>query len=137
MKTAELFQWVELLKDVPETDFHQGDQGVIVELLEPNENEPETGYLLEIFQDGETLDVIAVPASWTKLLKSTIAEPVTISPDTMDGTLFSQELKYRFKLCWAISKLAKILIVSLKNFPMFRRIVKLLDLLIASVLQKN
>ena len=66
MKTAELFQSVELTQVVPGTPFHAGDLGIVVEYLEPNETESEAGYLLEMFHNNETLDVIAVPISWTK-----------------------------------------------------------------------
>jgi hypothetical protein len=64
--TTKLFQRVELSQDVPNTKFHQGDLGIIVEYLEPNETQSEAGYLLEMFHNNETLDVIAVPISWTK-----------------------------------------------------------------------
>jgi hypothetical protein len=66
MKTAKLFQSVELTQVVPGTPFHAGDLGIVVEYLEPNETQSEAGYLLEMFQNGETLDVIAVPISWVK-----------------------------------------------------------------------
>jgi hypothetical protein len=33
--------------------------------LTPNEEQPEAGCLLEMFANNETLDVIAVPVSWT------------------------------------------------------------------------
>lgn len=45
--------------------FQKGDRGTIVELLAPNEQQPEAGYLLEMFANNETLDVIAAPVSWT------------------------------------------------------------------------
>ena len=64
--TTKFFQWVELSQDVPNTNFHQGDLGIIVEYIELNETQPEAGYLLEMFRNNETLDVIAVPISWTK-----------------------------------------------------------------------
>ena len=79
MKTAELFQSVELTQVVPGTPFHAGDLGIVVEYLEPNENEPEAGYLLEMFQNGETLDVIAVPISWAKPFSNSEVKPVPIS----------------------------------------------------------
>ena len=79
MKTAELFQSVELTQVVPGTPFHAGDLGIVVEYLEPNENEPEAGYLLEMFQNGETLDVIAVPISWAKPFSNSEVNPVPIS----------------------------------------------------------
>ncbi len=60
-----IFQQVKLSRDVPNTIFKKGDQGTIVEFLNPNEQQQEAGYLLEIFANNETLDVIAVPVSWT------------------------------------------------------------------------
>ena len=65
MQTVQLFQQVKLCRDVPNTIFQKGDQGTIVELLPPNEQQPEAGYLLEMFDNNETLDIIAVPVSWT------------------------------------------------------------------------
>ena len=65
MQTVQLFQQVKLCRDVPNTIFQKGDRGTIVELLAPNEQQPEAGYLLEMFANNETLDVIAVPVSWT------------------------------------------------------------------------
>ena len=67
MKTVELFQPVTLSKDVPNTTFKKGDQGIVVEQLEPNSQQAEAGYLLEMFENNETLDVIAVPASWVNV----------------------------------------------------------------------
>ena len=64
MQTVQLFQQVELCRDVPDTIFKKGDQGTIVEYLPPNEQQSEAGYLLEMFDNNETLDVIAVPISW-------------------------------------------------------------------------
>ncbi|MGK7945072.1 MAG: DUF4926 domain-containing protein [Microcystaceae cyanobacterium] len=65
MQIVQLFQQVKLSRDVPNTIFQKGDQGTIVELLPPNEQQTEAGYLLEMFDNDETLDVIAVPVSWT------------------------------------------------------------------------
>ena len=65
MKTVKLFQAVVLSIDVPYTIFKKGDEGIVVEKLDPNEQQPEAGCLLEMFQNNETLDVIAVPVSWT------------------------------------------------------------------------
>ncbi|MDJ0581536.1 DUF4926 domain-containing protein [Crocosphaera sp.] len=65
MQTVQLFQQVKLSRDIPNTIFKQGDRGTIVEFLPPNEQQPEAGYLLEMFANNETLDVIAVPVSWT------------------------------------------------------------------------
>ena len=64
MQTIQLFQEVKLSRDVPNTIFQKGDQGTIVQLLTPKEEQSEAGYLLEIFANNETLDVIAVPISW-------------------------------------------------------------------------
>ena len=64
MQTVQLFQQVKLCRDVPNTIFQKGDHGTIVELLTPNEEQSEAGYLLEMFTNNETLDVIAVPISW-------------------------------------------------------------------------
>ena len=46
------------------TIFKKGDQGTIVEYLPPNEQQSEAGYLLEMFDNNETIDVIVVPVSW-------------------------------------------------------------------------
>ena len=64
MQTVQLFQQVKLCGDVPDTIFKKGDQGTIVEYLPPNEQQSEAGYLLEMFDNNETHDVIAVPISW-------------------------------------------------------------------------
>ena len=71
MQTVQLFQQVKLSRDVPNTIFQKGDQGTIVELLPPNEQQSEAGYLLEMFDNNETLDVVAVPVSWTTSITST------------------------------------------------------------------
>ena len=65
MQTVQLFQEVKLSRDVPNTIFKKDDQGTIVEFLTPNDQQEEAGYLLEMFANNETLDVIAVPVSWT------------------------------------------------------------------------
>lgn len=65
MTTANLFQWVTLNQDVPNTPIQKGDRGVVVDHLPANAHQSEPGYLVELFKDGETLDVIAVPISWT------------------------------------------------------------------------
>jgi len=64
MTTLALFQWVELNQDVPNTPVTKGDKGVILDQLNPTKNQPEAGYILEVFKNGETLDVISVPLSW-------------------------------------------------------------------------
>lgn len=63
MTTATLFQWVKLKHDVPNIPVKKGDRGVILDHLHPAQKEPKSGYTLEVFKDGETLDVIAVPIS--------------------------------------------------------------------------
>ncbi|MDB9418700.1 DUF4926 domain-containing protein [Microcystis aeruginosa] len=63
MQTVQLFQQVKLCRDVPDTIFKKGDQGTIVEYLPPNEQQSEADYLLEMFDNNETLDLIAVPVS--------------------------------------------------------------------------
>ena len=64
MTTATLFQWVELNCDVPHSSVKIGDRGVVLDHLLPTKNQKEPGYTLEVFKDGETLDVISVPISW-------------------------------------------------------------------------
>ncbi|MFM6061509.1 MAG: DUF4926 domain-containing protein [Microcystis panniformis] len=64
MQTVQLFQQVKLCRDVPDTILKKGDQGTIIEYLPTNEQQSEAGYLLEMFDNNETLDVIAVPVSW-------------------------------------------------------------------------
>lgn len=68
MKQAELFQWVELKQDVLNSLVRKGDRGVIVDQLSPNSKQKEAGYTIEVFKNGETLDVISVPVSWVTLL---------------------------------------------------------------------
>jgi Domain of unknown function (DUF4926) len=68
MTTLELFQWVELNQDIPNTLVKKGDKGVILDHLNPTQNQPEAGYTLEVFKNGETLDVISVPISWVTAL---------------------------------------------------------------------
>ncbi|MCU0542708.1 MAG: DUF4926 domain-containing protein [Oscillatoriaceae cyanobacterium Prado104] len=64
MTTAILFQWVKLKQDVPNSPVKKGDKGVVLDYLPPTKKQPESGYTLEIFKNGETLDVISVPISW-------------------------------------------------------------------------
>lgn len=64
MTTARLFQWVFLKQDVANSPVKAGDRAVVVDQLPATQNQPETGYLLEVFKDGQTLDVVAVPVSW-------------------------------------------------------------------------
>ncbi len=68
MEQAKLFQWVELRQNVPHSSVIKGDRGVILEYLQPTQQRPEPGYTLEIFRDGETLDVISIPVSWVSVL---------------------------------------------------------------------
>ncbi|MBU7586601.1 MAG: hypothetical protein KAF91_27695 [Nostoc sp. TH1S01] len=68
MTKVSLFQWVELKHDVPNTPVKAGYQGVVLDYLNPTQTQKEPGYILEVFQDGETLDVVSVPISWVKPL---------------------------------------------------------------------
>lgn len=68
MKQAKQFQWVELTRDVPNSLVKKGDRGVVLEHLKPTNKQPQPGYILEVFQEGETLDVIYIPISWVKIL---------------------------------------------------------------------
>jgi hypothetical protein len=61
---AVLFQWVVLNQDIPNSIVKQGDRGVIVDELPATKTQSEPGYILEIFQDGKTLEVVSVPISW-------------------------------------------------------------------------
>ncbi|MDJ0731051.1 MAG: DUF4926 domain-containing protein [Crocosphaera sp.] len=64
MNNVQLFQWVELKYDVPNSLVKKGDKGVILDYLKPTKKQSEPGYNLEVFKDGETLDVVSVPISW-------------------------------------------------------------------------
>jgi hypothetical protein len=68
MTTATLFQWVELKQDVPNSPVKVGNKGVFLYHLNPTTSQPEPGYILEVFEDGETLDVASVPISWVNPL---------------------------------------------------------------------
>lgn len=68
MTTASLFQWVILNQDVPNTSVKAGDRAVVVDHLQPTQSQSEAGYTLEVFREGETLDVISVPISWVTVL---------------------------------------------------------------------
>jgi hypothetical protein len=68
MTTASLFQWVELKQDVPNSPVKAGNRGVVLDHLRPTKTQQEPGYILEVFKDGETLDVVSVPVSWVNLL---------------------------------------------------------------------
>ncbi|MEH2250507.1 hypothetical protein [Nostoc sp.] len=39
--------------------------------LRPTKTQQKPGYILEIFKDGETLDVVSVPISWVNPLPET------------------------------------------------------------------
>ncbi|MFN5874113.1 MAG: hypothetical protein ACK44G_16535 [Aphanizomenon sp.] len=71
MTTATLFQWVELKQDVPNSPVKTGNRGVVLDHLNPTKTQPEPGYILEVFEDGETLDVVSVPISSVQLLSET------------------------------------------------------------------
>ncbi|MEH2436269.1 MAG: hypothetical protein V7K25_18810 [Nostoc sp.] len=71
MTTAILFQWVELKHNVPNSPVKVGDRGVVLDHLRPTKTQQEPGYILEIFKDSETLDVVSVPISWVNPLPET------------------------------------------------------------------
>jgi len=71
MTTASLFQWVELKHNVPNSPVKAGDRGVVLDHLRPTKTQQEPGYILEIFKDSETLDVVSVPISWVNPLPET------------------------------------------------------------------
>lgn len=66
--TDALFHWVVLLQDVPNSEVKVGDRAVIVDLLSPTSSQFESGYTLEVFRNGETIDVVSVPIAWVRLL---------------------------------------------------------------------
>ncbi|MBE9007425.1 DUF4926 domain-containing protein [Fortiea sp. LEGE XX443] len=68
MTKVSLFQWAELKQDVPNSPVKAGHKGVVLDYLNPTPTQKEPGYILEVFQNGETLDVVSVPISWVKLL---------------------------------------------------------------------
>ncbi|PSF36043.1 DUF4926 domain-containing protein [Aphanothece hegewaldii CCALA 016] len=78
MKQAELFQWVELKQDVLDSLVKQGDRGVIVDHLQPTKTQKEAGYTIEVFKNGETLDLISVPISWVTLLPEFWGKPKAV-----------------------------------------------------------
>jgi hypothetical protein len=77
MTTEALFHWAVLQQDVPDSAVKAGDRAVIVDYLPPTAKQPEPGYMLEVFQQGETLDVISVPISWVMLLPEVWGEAGT------------------------------------------------------------
>lgn len=44
------------------------DRAVIVDRLPATEKQPKPGYVLEVLEQGETLEVVSVPTSWVTLL---------------------------------------------------------------------
>lgn len=68
MTTDALFHWVVLNQDIPNSVVKAGDRAVVVERLPATARQPEPGYVLEVFKQGETLDVVSVPISWVTLL---------------------------------------------------------------------
>ena len=67
MTTDVLFRWVVLKRDIPNSAVKAGDRAVIVDAL-PATAKQSKGYTLEVFKQGETLDVVSVPVSWVTLL---------------------------------------------------------------------
>ena len=89
MTTATLFQWVKLKQDVPNTPVKKGDRGVVLHHLHPTRKQPESGYTLEVFKDGETLDVIAVPISWVTPLPEIWGDSQYSSTDIQEKSLIN------------------------------------------------
>lgn len=60
-----LYQQVALTQDLPEHKLRKGDIAMVVEYLPATpESGGEEGYALEVFNyEGETIDVVIVPAS--------------------------------------------------------------------------
>lgn len=81
MTNLALFQWVELNQDIANTPVKKGDKGVILDHLNPTKNQPEAGYTLEVFKNGETLDVISVPISWVIALPEIWGDTQQIAND--------------------------------------------------------
>lgn len=77
MLVANLFQWVSLNQAVPNANVKAGDRVVIVDHLSPNPQQLEPGYLLEVFREGSTVDVVAVPISWVTALSESWGQPET------------------------------------------------------------
>lgn len=71
MTKVSLFQWVELKQDVPNSPLKAGDRGVVLDHLRPTKTQQEPGYILEIFKDCETVNVVTVPISWLNPLPKT------------------------------------------------------------------
>jgi hypothetical protein len=68
MKRDILFHWVTLNHDFPDSALVVGDRAVIIDCLSPTAKQSEPGYALEVFRQGETVDVVSVPISWVTLL---------------------------------------------------------------------
>ncbi|MEH1842338.1 MAG: hypothetical protein V7L20_27320 [Nostoc sp.] len=71
MTTVSLFQWVQLKQNVPNSPIKAGNSGVVLDHLCPTKTQQEPGYILEIFIDGEPLDVVSVHISWVNPLPET------------------------------------------------------------------
>ena len=63
-----LFHWCILLQPVPASLIQKGDRAIIVDELPFTSFYQECGYAIEVFQNGETIDVVSVPQSWVKVL---------------------------------------------------------------------
>lgn len=87
MTTATLFQWVQLMQDVPDSPVKKGDKGVVLDRLPPTKKQPESGYTLEVFRNGETLDVISIPISWATPLPEIWGETQYIPTDYQSQSL--------------------------------------------------
>ena len=88
MTIATLFQWVKLKQDIPNSPVKKGDTGVILDYLSPTNKQPESGYTLEVFKNGETLDVISVPISWVTPLPKIWGDSQYISTDIQQQSIY-------------------------------------------------
>jgi hypothetical protein len=71
-----LFHWCVLLQNVPESVVNKGDRAVIVDELPFTSFYQECGYAIEVFRDGETIDVVSVPKSWVTVLPEVWGEGI-------------------------------------------------------------
>jgi Domain of unknown function (DUF4926) len=74
MTIAKLFQRVEINQDFPNSFVKKGMQGVVVDHLFPNSKQKELGYIVEVFENGETLDVISISVSDVTILDESWGE---------------------------------------------------------------
>ena len=82
-----LFHWCVLLQPVPETLIQKGDRAVIVDELPFTGFYQECGYAIEVFRNGETIDVVSVPQSWVKVLSEVWGDGTR---DSIDSSTISR-----------------------------------------------